>query len=353
MASTPPATVYEKALYVGITLQNVLYGEHRRRCLQQDGTSPSSPLPGVELVFYFRTMQIFFARRRKPHRLDAFFAAFSTVMLFLITGWIAADAVIGAKLWMLDRNFPGGPVAYLMSPAFVSYNRYEAAVTIILQQMTDGLMVWRCRVVWDSLRVIIIPCFLWLATLLFGILAAATQKTSPIIGISVKFVLVLYTISVFMSASLTCMICFRLLRHAREMKERVGAEFASPYITTAMIFVESVLPYTLTGIVFLVMTGVGVEPGIAFSRMYTLMMCISPQMLILRVAEGTAWQKDSMKPRSALVFNLHSDTSDTGPSSSDGVHQHMQPLQGVVYPESDSKKKQGNGLETVRVITSH
>ena len=24
--------------------------------------------------------------------------------------------------------------------------------------------VWRCRVVWDSLRVIIIPCFLWLAT---------------------------------------------------------------------------------------------------------------------------------------------------------------------------------------------
>jgi len=85
-------------------------------------------------------MRVFLARRRKPHRLDTFFAAFSTVMLFLITGWIAADAMVGEKLWLLDRNFPGGPMAYLISPVFISNNHYETAATIILQQMTDGLM---------------------------------------------------------------------------------------------------------------------------------------------------------------------------------------------------------------------
>ena len=68
------------------------------------------------------------------------------------------------------------------------------------------------------------------------------------------------------------MICFRLWRHAREVKECIGAEFASPYITTAMLFVESVLPYTFTGIVFLVTFGVGSKLGITFSRVYTLMM---------------------------------------------------------------------------------
>ncbi|KAI9573919.1 hypothetical protein HD554DRAFT_2252117 [Boletus coccyginus] len=274
-------------------------------------------------------MQILLARIRKPHRLDAFFAAFSTVMFLLITGWIIADAVIGAKLWILDRNFPGGPTAHLLSPVLVSYNHFEVAVTIVLRQMTDGLMVWRCRILWDSLRIVIVPYFLWLATLRGY---HSLIKANPMIGISVIFLLVNCTISVFLSTALTCMICFRLWRHAREVKKCVGAEFATPYITTVMILVESVLPYTLTGIVFLVMTGLWGEPGMAFSRMYALMMCISPQMLILRVAEGTALQKDSMKPRtSVVVFGTFPGTSDSSGSYGSGtVQKHAEPLTSVV-----------------------
>lgn len=96
---------------------------------------------GVEVIFYLRTMKIFLARRRKPHQFDVFFAAFSTVMFFLITGWIAADARLGKILWLQDRNYSGGPMAYLISPSMRLYNHYDAAATIILQQMTDGLMV--------------------------------------------------------------------------------------------------------------------------------------------------------------------------------------------------------------------
>jgi len=87
-------------------------------------------------------MRVFLARRKKPHRLDKFFAAFSTVMFFLITSWVVTDIIIvGERLWLLDRNYPGGPLAYLVSPAFVPFNRYQTAATIILQQMTDDLMV--------------------------------------------------------------------------------------------------------------------------------------------------------------------------------------------------------------------
>jgi len=96
---------------------------------------------GVEVIFYLRTMRILLARRRKPYQFDVFFAAFSTVMFLLITSWIAADARLGEILWLQDRNYPGGPMAYLISPSMRPYNHYDAAVTIILQQMTDGLMV--------------------------------------------------------------------------------------------------------------------------------------------------------------------------------------------------------------------
>ncbi|KAN0082513.1 hypothetical protein V8E55_008308 [Tylopilus felleus] len=59
------------------------------------------------------------------------------------------------------------------------------------------------------------------------------------------------------------------------------------------ILVESVLPYPLTGIAFLE----------ALSHVY-LLMCVSSQMLmirVLRVAQGHAWGKESMKsPLSAF-----------------------------------------------------
>jgi len=86
-------------------------------------------------------MRILLARIRNPHQFDILFAAFSTVMFLLITSWIAYDARLGNVLWLQGRDYPGGPMAYLISPSMRPYNQYDAAVTIILQQMTDGLMV--------------------------------------------------------------------------------------------------------------------------------------------------------------------------------------------------------------------
>ena len=101
----------------------------------------TGPLQGVELVLYHKTMRIFLGRIRKRHESDVFFAAFSTVMFILATGWTVIDAVIGEDIWLLDRNYPGGPVAYLSGPPSDWSNRVRTVVVIILQQMTDGLMV--------------------------------------------------------------------------------------------------------------------------------------------------------------------------------------------------------------------
>ena len=56
------------------------------------------------------------------------------------------------------------------------------------------------------------------------------------------------------------------------MKKCIGAEFASPYITTAMLFVESIFPYTLTGILFLATFWARNWVAAPLSRVYTLMM---------------------------------------------------------------------------------
>ena len=91
-------------------------------------------------------------------------------------------------------------------------------------------------------------------------------------GISSELGLAFYATSVFLSTTLTCMICYRLLRHANTMKECLGERFASPYSTTVTFIVESALPYTLTGIVFLVSFGLMDHEETTLWCVYTPMM---------------------------------------------------------------------------------
>ena len=150
-------------------------------------------------------------------------------------------------------------------------------------------------------------------------------------GNTAKLGLAYYSISVLLHATSTCMICCRFVCHAREVKEYLGEEYASPYFSLVMLFVESALPYTLSGIAYLVSFALGSPMEIAFSRVYTMLTvrrwglvlrtlvltalkCVAPQLLILRLAEGSAWKKDSIQlPLSVLVFSPdRGDTSSSG-----------------------------------------
>ena len=68
------------------------------------------------------------------------------------------------------------------------------------------------------------------------------------------------------------MVCYPLVRHGRKVREHLGSEYASLYFAVATVVVESVLPYTLSGIAFLVSLGVGSPTSAAFICVYFLMM---------------------------------------------------------------------------------
>ena len=76
-------------------------------------------------------------------------------------------------------------------------------------------------------------------------------------GVATQFSIAYWSVSVFLHMTMTCMICYRVLQHGRKVQEHLGDEYASLYFTVVTIIVESVLPYTLSGIAFLVTLGVG------------------------------------------------------------------------------------------------
>ena len=103
--------------------------------------SNRSTLQGIELVLYFKTMRIFLARRRNPHETDAFYAIFSTVMILLVTIWMSATSLFGLNMWLLHRMDPGGPMVYVSGPSSTVTRYFMLSLSVIVQQMADGLMV--------------------------------------------------------------------------------------------------------------------------------------------------------------------------------------------------------------------
>lgn len=89
---------------------------------------------------------------------------------------------------------------------------------------------------------------------------------------AVQVALAFYCTSVFLETTLTSMICYRLLSHGRLIKERLTSEYASLYFAIALLVVESVLPYTLAGIAFVISLGLGSQMMGVFGYLYTLTM---------------------------------------------------------------------------------
>jgi len=77
-------------------------------------------------------------------------------------------------------------------------------------------------------------------------------------------------------------------------------------------------------------------------------------MLILRVAEGTAWQKDAMKPRTSIVvFKPGGDTSYSSGSDGSGVvRKHAEPtFQGESSKGSEKCESPDQSLGTTAAET--
>ena len=56
--------------------------------------------------------------------------------------------------------------------------------------------------------------------------------------------------------------------HGRRVREQLGKDYATVYFALLSLIIESVLPYTLSGIAFLISFGVGSNVSIAFACVY-------------------------------------------------------------------------------------
>lgn len=138
-----------------------------------------------------------------------------------------------------------------------------------------------------------------------------------------------------------------MVTHGRNVRKHLGKDYATVYFALVSLIIESVLPYTLSGIAFLVSFGIGSDISIAFACVYIPLMvstgsvcgsvtsayglqCISPQMLILRVASGRAWNEETGKALPSMLKFAPGDgsvwTESQGFEDSDGTRHKLETI---------------------------
>ncbi|EMD31796.1 hypothetical protein CERSUDRAFT_162569 [Gelatoporia subvermispora B] len=248
-------------------------------------------------MLYFLTLRRLLARHAHEHKRQAtFLIAFSTALLLLITVYMSTEAVFGQEMWIVNAGFPGGANAWFAANVSVWYQTMGTASFVVLQLLADGLLIYRAFVLYNDARVAIVTAFVWIATLGLGVVelwASGVPSGDVFAGKAVNLGLAYFSTTIGLNVLLTVLICSRILYHARKARRLSSHDMDRAYTGAAAIIIESALPYTLSGIAYLVSDGLNSGISIVMGALYAMFACISPQLLIYRLTSDVAWTRQT------------------------------------------------------------
>ncbi|KAI0635015.1 hypothetical protein C8Q77DRAFT_1156372 [Trametes polyzona] len=282
LQSIMAGALFQNSLYVVNIINSILYGKY-----------------GISISEILRHVY----NSRKRTAMDKFLTVFCTALVLLNTIYWATQAYFGEMMWIIHVDYPGGADAYWTDFASVWYQTWGTTACVMCNLMNDALLIYRCFVIWNSRRIVVLPVILWCTSLAFaiGLLYESGRPNGDYFaGISTLFVTA-YTASTFaFNVIVTSLIVGRIVAVGR----RIGSAYAgSPhgaggsgefrvYTGAVAIVVESALPFTVFSAAYLVTYAIGSDIAVAFS-FYAMFTCISPLLITLRVLSRRAWTRES------------------------------------------------------------
>ncbi|KAG2750437.1 hypothetical protein P692DRAFT_20831938 [Suillus brevipes Sb2] len=290
MASTELAT--ERALYIGIAISTVIYGGNLFLCAYS--------------TYMLMTSS-------QPIQLRLFYTCFGGLLLLLLTISSASHAAFCELMWIERRNNPGGPPAFFAANLAAWYNVFGTAADCASNILTDGLLLYRCYIIWESsLQVIVIPAMMYLGSssmAVMMVIESAMPMSDIWQGLAAQFGISWVALTVSFNIIVTALITFRLLFFHRRVRSALADEQRSVYTGTVAILVESTLPFTVLGIAYLATYIQGVPSATAVGMIWGTFVVLTPQLIIFRVASGSAWSRDTGSKIAQTTTNFLRDLS--------------------------------------------
>jgi len=210
---------------------------------------------------------------------------------------IGLNMQFGELVWVDERGFPGGPLAYLTTNQAVASNTAGNAVGIIITAMADALLIWRCYVLYKLWWLTIIPILMWIVSVVFSaffVFQAAEPNAGLFASNSLNFGITYFAIGLSLNILLTLLLVARLFYVRRTIIATLGSQYGETYGTVATMLLESATPYAIVSFIFLILYSTQNNAAALFVPLLVQVECISPMLIILRVAGGRAWTSDTI-----------------------------------------------------------
>lgn len=155
--------------------------------------------------------------------------------------------------------------------------------------------------------------------------------------VTIQFSLPYFSISIALNVLLTLLLVSRLFYMSVKARRTIGGEHGRTYISIAAMLLESAAPYAIVGLIFIityarnsnvqnlvlpVLSQIMVRrpsfppPATHDGRLIGSLQCISPEVIILRVAIGRATNSTVRTPEASMRFgNPHPSTMSSFPGS--------------------------------------
>ncbi|KAJ3508977.1 hypothetical protein NLJ89_g5464 [Agrocybe chaxingu] len=270
------------------------------------GDFVSSVLLGVEIALFFQSAY-YLCHGAYSQRKRTFFIVYGFVLVFLVGTAAVTRKALGAGMWIDHRDeLPGGPAQWWIEHNSWWVNILGLSVVVAADAMSNGLMMYRCYILLSSnIWVIVVPALLFISSFTLGVMtivAGSRPGTSFFSGQALAFGVPWIALTVSFNVLVTVLICGRLLSTYFAMRNAGASESMRDRLGIIAILIESALPFSVFGIALSILYGLGSQTTVAFADIWGNMVGISPQLIILRVAMGRAWTKETINTTRAPVF---------------------------------------------------
>ncbi|TDL25367.1 hypothetical protein BD410DRAFT_717805 [Rickenella mellea] len=222
------------------------------------------------------------------------------LLAFVCALFTLGTIFIGANTKLMQQAFidnPGGPIAWLHlhydNPVPVLGN----TAYIIANFLADGVLLHRLLVVWEyNYFVVVIPILGYLGSTALSILTLF-QSARPGANLwthtTTIFAIPYWSLSLSVNLLVTLMIVLRIILWRNKVKKTLGPEHSRTYTSVAAMLIESAAPYSVVGLIYIICYARTSNFQHLVLPVLAQIMCISPELIILRVSLGRAWSKNT------------------------------------------------------------
>ncbi|THU78976.1 hypothetical protein K435DRAFT_36569 [Dendrothele bispora CBS 962.96] len=263
---------------------------------------------GINFTVYGATMYFWLTRPGHQQCSSRALMACMTVIFAMSTTYVGTNIQANVDMYINHRDDPG-PLTYALltfdTPLVLVGNNICPVISIFLN---DALLVWRLYIIWGVIWIVVLPVIMLIASTVMGILLIYTSAQPGHTFNStdaVHFGTAYFSVSLSLTVIVTLTIVLRLVYLQHRARKVFGntPEFQDHYISACAILLESSAMYAVIGFIFLVLYNKNNAVSNIFIQLMVQVMCISSDLIILRVMIGKAWTARMSEEFSSLVFN--------------------------------------------------